>query len=82
MLNNIVYLLTTLNNVGSKTLYNPVFINPEQVLYFLLCMSYKYFHFLSSHASLKQEQELMRVDKREFVREFSLTIDQMKTRVA
>ena len=45
-------------------------------------MSYKYFHFLSSHASLKQEQELMRVDKREFVREFSLTIDQMKTRVA
>ena len=43
-------------------------------------MSYKYFHFLSSHASFKQEQELMRVDKREFVRE--LTIDQMKTRVA
>ena len=32
MLNNIV---GTLNNVGSKTLFNAVFINPEQVVRFL-----------------------------------------------
>ena len=31
-------LLTTLNNVGSKTLFNAVFIRPEQVVRFLLCM--------------------------------------------
>ena len=30
-------LLTTLNNVGSKTLFNAVFNNPEQVVRFLLC---------------------------------------------
>ena len=30
-------LLTTMNNVGSKTLFNPVFINPEQVDHFLPC---------------------------------------------
>ena len=30
-------LLTTLNNVGSKTLLNAVFIRPEQVVRFLLC---------------------------------------------
>ena len=33
MLNNI---LTTLNNVGSQTLFNVVFIKPEQVVHFLL----------------------------------------------
>ena len=32
-------LLTTLNNVGSTTLFNAVFIRPEQVVRFLLCMS-------------------------------------------
>ena len=32
-------LLTTLNNVGSKTLFNAVFIRPEQVVRFLLCRS-------------------------------------------
>ena len=31
-------LLTTLNNVGSKTLFNAVFIRPEQVVHFLLCI--------------------------------------------
>ena len=30
-------LLTTLNNVGSTTLFSPVFIRPEQVVRFLLC---------------------------------------------
>ena len=30
-------LLTTMNNVGSKTLFNPVFINTEQVDHFLPC---------------------------------------------
>ena len=30
-------LLTTLNNVGSTTLFKVVFINPEQVVRFLLC---------------------------------------------
>ena len=30
-------LLTTLNNVGSTTLFKAVFINPEQVVRFLLC---------------------------------------------
>ena len=29
--------LTTLNNVGSTTWFNPVFIRPEQVVRFLLC---------------------------------------------
>ena len=33
-------LLTTLNNVGSKTLFNAVFIRPEQVVRFLLCTCY------------------------------------------
>jgi hypothetical protein len=33
-------LLTTLNNVGSKTLFSPVFINPEQVDHFLPCTAY------------------------------------------
>ena len=33
MLNDI---LTTLNNVGSQTLFNVVFIKPEQVVHFLL----------------------------------------------
>ena len=32
-------LLTTLNNVGSKTLFNPVFIRLEQLLHFWLCRS-------------------------------------------
>ena len=27
-------LLTTVNNVGSKTLFNAVFINPQQVVHF------------------------------------------------
>ena len=31
-------LLTTLNNLGSKTLFNAVLIRPEQVVYFLLCI--------------------------------------------
>ena len=31
-------LLTTLNNMGSKTLFNPVFNNPEQVVRFSMCM--------------------------------------------
>ena len=30
-------LLTTLNNVGSKTLFNAVFNRPEQVVRFWLC---------------------------------------------
>ena len=30
-------LLKTLNNVSSKTLFNPVFIGPEQVVRFLQC---------------------------------------------
>ena len=30
-------LLTTINNVGSTTLFKAVFINPEQVVRFLLC---------------------------------------------
>ena len=30
-------LLTTLNNVGSKTLFNAAFIRPEQVVHFWLC---------------------------------------------
>ena len=30
-------LLTTLDNVGSTTLFKAVFINPEQVVRFLLC---------------------------------------------
>ena len=29
--------LTTLNNVGSTTLYNAVIIKPEQAVRFLLC---------------------------------------------
>ena len=33
-------LLTTLNNVGSKILFNAVFIRPEQVVYFWLCIPY------------------------------------------
>ena len=33
-------LLTTLNNVGSTTLFKAVFINPEQVVCFLLCKPY------------------------------------------
>ena len=37
-LTNIVqYTVHNINNVGSKTLFNPVFINPEQVVHFLLC---------------------------------------------
>ena len=32
-------LLTTLNNVGSTTLFNAVFIRPEQVVRFLLCIT-------------------------------------------
>ena len=31
-------LLTTLKNVGSTTLFNPVFTRPEQVVRFLLCI--------------------------------------------
>ena len=34
-------LLTTLNNVGSTTLFTAVFINPEQVVRFLLCTGTK-----------------------------------------
>ena len=35
MLDNI--LLTALSNAGSKTLFNDVFIRPEQVVHFLQC---------------------------------------------
>ena len=37
-------LLTTLNNVGSITLFNAVFINPEQVVHFLRCNLCCFFH--------------------------------------
>ena len=32
------YLLATLNNVGNKTLFNAVFIRPEQVVYIFSCV--------------------------------------------
>ena len=35
-------LLTTLNNVGSKVLFNIVFISPEQVVRFWLCRRTKH----------------------------------------
>ena len=35
--------LTTLNNVGSKTLFKPVFIRPEQVVGFLAVFTIMYF---------------------------------------
>ena len=34
-------MLTTLNNVGSKTLFNAVFIRPEQVVRFLLRAAFR-----------------------------------------
>ena len=40
-------LLTTLNNVGSTTLFNAVFMRPEQVVRFLLCR-YIYFDYSGS----------------------------------
>ena len=37
----LIILLTTLNNVGSKRLFNAVFIRPEQVVHFWLCATYQ-----------------------------------------
>ena len=37
-------LLTTLNNVGSTTLFKAVLINPEQVVRFLPCIQGPYHH--------------------------------------
>ena len=50
MLNN---MLTTLNNVGSKTLFNAVFIRPEQVVHFLLCMYLVNIYFVDCYNCIK-----------------------------
>ena len=42
-------LLTTLNNVGSKTLFNAIFIRSEQVVRFWLCKEFSSFALDSAH---------------------------------
>lgn len=44
--------MTTLNNVASKTLFNAVFIRPEQVDYFVL-------HILQESSRINKEGELV-----------------------
>ncbi len=50
-------LLTTMNNVGSKTLFNPVFINPEQVDNFLPLTPYtpKNYHLFKVVENMMQQ---------------------------
>ena len=64
---NLVYqcwtiLLTTLNNVGSTTLFKAVFINPEQVVRFYACMFWQ----------VKQRLNIIRTQQLQYVEQFAV----------
>ena len=55
------FFLTTLNNVGSTTLFNSVFINPEEVVPFLLCIIFSLNYSLLFQRSKDWRQQIITI---------------------
>ena len=67
-------LLTTLNNVGSKTLFNAIFIRPEQVIHFWLCKSVPTCYKESLRSTMRQLHDALFVEFYKYTKRLKLIV--------